>query len=302
VTRTVLAIGTSSQAVPPRNTDRIGIACRSVNAGYLGSQVLREISFTIEEPGIYVVLGPNGAGKTTLFRTLSGILRPYQGDVLIGGVPIDRQQSRNQLHYLSHADGLPEGLTVREALEVYARVERATSADIDRVLDLVHLRELSGHFLSQLSAGQKKRASIARVFLCDRSIYLLDEPTASLDPKVAREIRSVILDLSREKIVLYSSHNLFEAREIGQYVLAIKEGRLALFDRIENLRGSHFVVGVRVLEPSAVLAGWTREGDFFLRELSGPEGVPDLIRDLESRGVKIRELREMDNPLEDLFT
>jgi ABC-2 type transport system ATP-binding protein len=285
-----------------RDAETVTIACEAVSAGYLGSQVLREISFRIDAPGIYVVLGPNGAGKTTLFRTLSGILRPYRGRVLIDGVPIDRQRSRSRMHYLSHADGLPEGLTVHEALDVYARVEGATSADVDRVLDLVNIRDLDDKFLTQLSAGQRKRVSVARVFLQDRAIYLLDEPTASLDPKVAREIRSVILKLSRERIVLYSSHNLFEAREIGRYVLAIKEGRLALFDRIENLRGSHFVIGVRVLNPSEALAGWTREGDYYLRELEGPEGVPPLIRDLESQGVKIRELREMNNPLEDLFT
>ena len=294
--------GATSHAGTSRNAEGGGISCQSVNAGYLGSLVLREISFAIDKPGIYVVLGPNGAGKTTLFRTLAGILRPYQGNVFIDGLPIERQPSRNRLHYLSHADGLPEGLTVRQALDVYARVERATSADVDRVLDLVNIRELSDRFVTQLSAGQKKRVSVARLFLQDRAIYLLDEPTANLDPKVAREIRSVILDLSREKIVLYSSHNLFEAREIGRYVLAIKDGRLAMFDRIENLRGSHFVVGVRVLESSEALTGWTREGDYFLRELPGPEAVPAFIRDLESRGVQIRELREMNNPLEDLFT
>lgn len=130
----------------------------------------------------------------------------------------------------------------------------------------------------------------------------MDEPTSNLDPKLAREIRSLILELSRDKIVLYSSHNLFEAREIGRYVLAIKDGQLAMFDRIENLRASHFVVGIRVLEPSEALVDWKREGDYFLRELSGPEEVPVLLRDLDSRGVKIREVREMGNPLEDLFT
>jgi ABC-2 type transport system ATP-binding protein len=286
----------------PSAAEASGISCESVNAGYLGSKVLQEISFAIDKPGIYVVLGPNGAGKTTLFRTLSGILRPYRGKVLIAGLPIDHQGARNRLHYLSHADGLPEGLTVREALDLYARVERASSADVERVLDLVNIRDLSDRFLTQLSAGQRKRVSVARLFLQERAIYLLDEPTANLDPKVAREIRSIILELSREKIVLYSSHNLFEAREIGRYVLAIKNGRLALFDRIENLRGTHFVVGVRLLEPSEALNGWTREGDYYLRELPGPEAVPALLRDLESRGVLVRELREMNNPLEDLFT
>jgi ABC-2 type transport system ATP-binding protein len=282
--------------------ERIGIECRSVSAGYLGSKVLREVSFTIDEPAVYVVLGPNGAGKTTLFRTLSGILQPYLGEVYIGGAPIDRQESRNHLHYLSHMDGIPDGLRVREALEFYARVQRATSADVERVLELLEIRDLGGDFLGRLSAGQKKRVSIARVFLRERAIYLLDEPTAGLDPKVAREIRSLILELSREKIVLYSSHNLFEAREIGRYVLAIKAGQLALFDRIENLRSSRYAVGIRVLEPSDALAGYPRQGDYFLRDLAGPDQVPALLHDLEARGVKIRELREMGNPLEDLFT
>ncbi|HTT35011.1 MAG TPA: heme ABC exporter ATP-binding protein CcmA [Thermoplasmata archaeon] len=291
--------GTAGTRLP---ADGTGVACRSVSSGYLGSKVLKGVSFSIDEPAIYVVLGPNGSGKTTLFRTIAGILRPYEGEVIVGGFPIEHQRSRDRLHYLSHLDGIPDGLRVREALEFYARVERATAADVERVLDLLEIRELADRYLSQLSAGQKKRVSIARVFLRERSIYLLDEPTSSLDPKVAREIRTLILNLSREKIVLYSSHNLFEAREIGRYVLVLRNGELALFDRIENLRGARFVVGLRTLAPSDALAGFARQGDYYLRELAGPDEVPALIRELEGKGVRLREVREMENPLEDLFT
>ena len=279
-----------------------GIVVRSVSSGYLGNRVLRDISFAIDEPSIYVVLGPNGAGKTTLFRTLSGILRPYEGEIRIDGAPLSDPRAFDQLHYLSHVDGIPDGLRVREALEFYARVERAQAADVDRVLDLLDIRDLSTRFITELSQGQRKRVSVGRVFLHERGIYLLDEPTANLDPKLAREIRTLILDLSREKIVLYSSHNLFEAREIGRYVLAIKNGRLALFDRIENLRSARFVVGLRTLEPTDALGEFSRQGDYYLKELPGPEAVPALIRDAEARGVKLREVREMENPLEDLFT
>ena len=291
-------LGTGS----PLDTGRSGIRCRSVSSGYFRTPVLHDVSFTIREPAVYVVLGPNGAGKTTLFRTLCGVLPVYGGEVIIEGEPIGGPAARESLHYLSHIDGLPDGLRVREALDFYARAERATSADVERVLDLLAIRELSESFVSRLSAGQRKRVSIARIFLRERSIYLLDEPTSNLDPKVAREIRSLILELSREKIVLYSSHNLFEAREIGRYVLAIRNGRLVLFDRIENLRAARFVIGIRVLEPNDALASFAREGDYYVRELSGPEEVPPLLRDLQDRGVKIRELREMGNPLEDLFT
>ncbi len=279
-----------------------GLSCEGVSSGYLGTEVLRDITFRIEEPGIYVVLGPNGAGKTTLFRTLSGVLQPHHGEVRIGGIPIEVQGSRDRLHYLSHMDGMPDGLRVREALEFYCRAERASTADIERVLDQLEIREFSERYLSQLSAGQRKRVSISRVFLRERSIYLLDEPTAGLDPKVAREIRSLILELSRDRIVLYSSHNLFEAREIGRYVLLIRAGQLALFDRIENLKGSRFVVGVRLVDPSATLPGYPRQGSYFLREVPGPEEIPHLIHELDVAGVKVREVREMENPLEELFT
>lgn len=288
--------------MPGSGAGAVSLSCRSVSSGYLGTTVLHDVSFRIDEPAIYVVLGANGAGKTTLFRTLAGILRPSQGDVYIGEESIEHQTSRAHLHYLSHLDGIPDGLRVREALEFYATVEHATSADVDRVIDLLGIGGLSGNYLSQLSAGQKKRVSIARVFLREREIYLLDEPTANLDPKLAREIRTLILQLSREKIVLYSSHNLFEAREIGRFVLLMREGKLVRFDRMENLRGSRYTVGIRVLAPSDALADYGREGDYFVRELAGPEEVPALIGDLTARGVKIREVREMDNPLEDLFT
>ena len=285
-----------------RPSDGAAIVCRSVSAGYLGSRVLKNISFSIDEPSIYVVLGPNGAGKTTLFRTLAGILRPYDGEVLIRGQPVDRQTSRDYLHYLSHMDGMPDGLRVREALQFYARVERATDADVERVLDALEIRGLGDRFLTQLSAGQRKRVSIGRVFLQERAIYLLDEPTASLDPRVAREIRELILRLSQQRIVLYSSHNLFEAREIGRYVIAIKDGALSLFDRIENIRGARFVLGIRTLDPTDNLTGFDRQGEYFLKELAGPEEVPGVLQELMSQGIRIREAREMENPLEALFT
>ncbi|MGP8077798.1 MAG: heme ABC exporter ATP-binding protein CcmA [Thermoplasmata archaeon] len=277
------------------------IECRGVSAGYNGIRVLRHISFQISEPAIYVVLGPNGAGKTTLLRTLSGILEPYEGTIRIDGRTLDRSSAGTRVHYLSHVDGIPDGLRVREALNFYALVERAGPSDVERVLDLLEIRPLAEQYVSQLSAGQRKRVSIARVFLRERPIYLLDEPTGNLDPKVASEIRALVLNLSRKRVVLYSSHNLYEAREIGRYVMAIREGQIALFGRIDDLRSSHFVLGIRTLEPSSALAGLPRQGDYYLKELPGPEAVPDLLRTLESQGVRIREIREMGNPLEELF-
>jgi hypothetical protein len=82
----------------------------------------------------------------------------------------------------------------------------------------------------------------------------------------------------------------------------IKSGQISRFDRIENVRGSRYVLGIRVLQPSPALATYDHEGEYYLRELSGPEEVPAVLRELMAQGVQIREAREMENPLEDLFT
>jgi ABC-2 type transport system ATP-binding protein len=272
-----------------------------VASGYLGSRVLEQVSFRIDEPAIYVVLGPNGSGKTTLFRTIAGILRPYTGSVTIDGRSIDDQASRDRLHFLSHVDGIPDGLRVDEALRFYAAVEGATEADVERVLGLLEIADLRSRFVSELSAGQKKRVSIARIFLRERDIYLLDEPTANLDPHVAGEIRALVLRLSQNRVVLYSSHNLFEAREIGRYVIALRAGRVQLFQRISELRTAKYQVGIRAVGGEQALAAQARNGDYFVFDLAGPDEVPDLLHRLEAKGVRIREVKELGNPLEEIF-
>jgi ABC-2 type transport system ATP-binding protein len=279
----------------------VGISCEDVSSGYHRKRVLENVTFRVSEPAVYVVLGPNGAGKTTLFRTMAGILQPYTGKVEVGGRSIEDQSTRDRLHFLSHMDGIPDGLTVEEALRFYASLEGAGASDVERVLELLEIGTFRSKFFSQLSAGQKKRVSIARIFLQERDIYLLDEPTANLDPKIANEIRDLILKLSRDKVVLYSSHNLFEAREIGRYVIALKDGKLALFSRIADLRSARYTIGVRVLTGEASLSGAVKKGDYYVFELAGPEEVPKLMKELDAKGVQIREVKELGNPLDDLF-
>jgi ABC-2 type transport system ATP-binding protein len=285
------------EASPPTNAHRIEV--RGLSSGYLGRRVLEDVSFTIDKPAIYVVLGPNG--ETTLFRTLAGILRPYSGTVTVDGVESRQTSDDVQLQYLSHVEGFPDGLSVEEGLRYYAEVEGVSGSEVERVISLLGIDGLRHKFFSQLSAGQRKRASIARIFLQERGIYLLDEPTSNLDPKLAREIRDLVLDLSRNDIVLYSSHNLFEAKEIGRYVLALKNGRVGYFGLLSDLRPTKYVIGIRAEGAEGILPASTLQGDYYLQELAGPEEVPKLVAELAGKGVQIREVKEMENPLEDLF-
>jgi ABC-2 type transport system ATP-binding protein len=270
-------------------------------SGYYGKKVLDGISFSIDEPSVYVVLGPNGSGKTTLFRTLAGILKPMSGRVEVYGLSSETKAARANLDYLSHIDGIPDGMKVIEALRFYARVESVGEDDVTSAIKLLELEELKLKYFSQLSQGQKKRVSVARIFLRKKQIYLLDEPTSNLDPKVAKEIRELILGLARDRIVLYSSHNLYEAREIGSEVIAISQGKLALFGKIDDIKTQKYVIGIKAFDTTGVLDSNKKEGPYYLMELNGPDDVPKLVSELVAKGVQIREVKEMQNPLEELF-
>lgn len=273
----------------------------NVVSGYYGKKVLDGITFSIDTPSVYVVLGPNGAGKTTLFRTLAGILKPLSGNVEINGAPSESKEAREQLDYLSHIDGIPDGMKVIDALRFYAKIEGVGEDEVTSAIKLLDLDVLKLKYFSQLSQGQKKRVSVARIFLKKKQIYLLDEPTSNLDPKVAKEIREMILELSKDRIVLYSSHNLYEAKEIGNDVIAISQGKLALFGKIDEIKTQKYVVGIKAFDTHGILDSNKKEGPYYLMELDGPDDVPKVVADLVAKGVKIREVKEMQNPLEELF-
>jgi ABC-2 type transport system ATP-binding protein len=271
-----------------------------VDSGYNDKPVLHNISFTAKGSSIYVVLGPNGAGKTTLFRTIAGILEPMSGKILLDGREIgSSKELRGDINYLSHYNALPEEMTVYNALKFYADME---GGDPEKVIDLLDLNELVNRKVSDLSQGQKKRVSIAKVFLRERDLYLLDEPTASLDPALSKEIRDIILRLSKNKLVLYSSHNLYEASDIGTNLILIKEGNLAMFDKIANIRSKNYRVGIKASSDiSKIVDAKKAKGGYYVLTVSTPKEAGLALKKIVKRGILVTEMKELDNPLQELF-
>ncbi len=271
-----------------------------VTSGYGGKPVLHDITFKAQESAIYVVLGPNGAGKTTLFRTIAGILKPYSGKVLFDGEDLEQsKEARKRINYLSHYNAIPEEMTVRGALEFYARIEGGKT---DEVISLLNLEELKAKKISDLSQGQKKRVSIAKVFLRERDLYLLDEPTSNLDPGVSKEIRDILLRLSKDRIVLYSSHNLYEARDVGTNLILVKDGAIGFFDKISNIKSKEYRVGFRTTtDISKMVDAKLSDGGYYVLSVSRPEEAGLVLRKLVENGVLVTEMRQLDNPLQDLF-
>lgn len=273
---------------------------KDLSAGYNAEEVIHKINLKLTEPSIYVVLGPNGAGKTTLFRAICGILRPFSGQVKLDNFDLfNSKEARQKVAYLSHLNALPEEMTVYNSLKYYADIE---GGNVEHVINILNLEDLSNKKFSSLSQGQKKRVSVGKIFLKERDLYLLDEPTSNVDPKISKEIRKLLATLSKNKFVLYSSHNLYEAREIGTYLIVIKNGSLTYFDRIENVKTKQYRVGFKTLNDiSKMLPKSKYENGYFVVTVQSPKEVAEIVNEIVEKGAKIIELRELDNPLQEFF-
>lgn len=278
------------------------VTVNSLVTGYFGWTVIHGISFEIKDPGVYVVLGKNGAGKTTLFRALTGILAPYSGYVRIDGHnPHSDGSIRRRIAFLSHLDALPEGLQVREVMQIFAEIEGVDEKRVEEVIEFLGIDNMMQAYTAKLSSGQRRKVSLAKSIMGKKDVYLMDEPTTGIDPKAASDIRDFILDLAREKIVLYSSHNLYEANDLGSRIIAIGDGELKYFGEVESLHKGKFTVGIRADNVEKVFPEAKKEGRYYVLELSDPDQVDDIIDRLRNRGIRIREVREMQNPLEKFF-
>ena len=145
-----------------------------------GRTLYAGLSFAVDAGQALLVTGPNGAGKTTLLRTLAGFLRPETGHIRLEGsaeaVPIGEQ-----CHYVGHANAVKPSLTVAENATFWGGFLGGASQRLDAALDAFGLAALRDIPAGYLSAGQRRRAGLMRLILADRPIWLLDEPTASLD-------------------------------------------------------------------------------------------------------------------------
>lgn len=201
-----------------------------------------DISFTVEDGGIYGLLGPNGAGKSTTMNIITGYISATDGTVKIDGHDIADEPAAAKacIGYLPELPPLYQDMTVQEYLLFVAEL-KGTRKKADRAAAVEHaaaragLQGMEQRLIRNLSKGYRQRVGIAAALLGTPKIIILDEPTVGLDPAQMIEIRSLIRDLGKTHTVILSSHILSEVQTVCDRVLIIAHGRLVAQGTPEEL-------------------------------------------------------------------
>ena len=200
------------------------------------------VSLRVDAGEVVGLLGPNGAGKTTTLRMLAGVLTPDAGTARINGIDIQADPLRAKAHvgFLSGDTQLYHRLSPREVLtyfgRLYALERRALAARVDALVAALDLTSFADRPCGTLSAGQKQRTNIARAFLHDPLLLILDEPTTALDVVSGRFIVDAIRrERSRGKGVLFSTHIMSEAEYVCDRIAFLHAGRIVLEGTVSAL-------------------------------------------------------------------
>jgi ABC-2 type transport system ATP-binding protein len=220
-------------------------------------EVLRDVSFDVNEGEIFGFIGPNGAGKTTTIRVMATLLEPMAGKVEIDGwdVTIDPQAVRKVIGYMPDHAGVYERVTVREYLEFFADAYKVptagtTYAVVDAVMELTDLTKLRDKLVATMSKGMKQRLQLARTLLHDPKVLILDEPASDLDPRARIEIRDLLVELrSMGKTIFLSSHILTELADVCTSVAILERGRLVVSGPIDDIARRLEAAQARAPEP-----------------------------------------------------
>ncbi|MBD2844351.1 ABC transporter ATP-binding protein [Paenibacillus sp. IB182496] len=209
----------------------IALECRNVGKDYFRHngervRVVREVDLKLRKGGFLCVLGPSGCGKTTLLNMVAGFEQTTEGDILVGGKPVNGPGPERGVVFQSDTALFP-WLTVRENIEYGLRIKGISKAErrkrADEWIEQVGLTQHTSKFPGELSGGMKQRVQIARVLASDPEILLMDEPFAALDAQTRNYLQQELSELCRKsgKTVLFITHDIQEALMLADHIIVM---------------------------------------------------------------------------------
>lgn len=202
----------------------------NINKSYDGLKALNNISFKLKKGEIVGFLGPNGAGKSTLMKIITSFINQDSGEVIISSInkDVDTILTKSKIGYLSENNPLYNDMKVVEYLNFISQLYKLKNSKkrIFLVSKQIGLEKVMNQEINSLSKGFKQRVGIAAALVHDPEILLLDEPTTGLDPNQLVEIRQLIKEIGKKKIILLSTHIMQEIPKICNRVIVINNGNI----------------------------------------------------------------------------
>jgi ABC-2 type transport system ATP-binding protein len=208
------------QPTAPTGQNHATLAVRSLTKRFGSRVALSDVTFELARGELVAIIGPNGAGKTTLLSILAGILEPTGGEVT---------HSSREVGWVPQHPALYSKLSVAENLRLFARLEKVADPEdtVRRMLAQADLEDRADEEVGRLSGGNQQRVNIAIGLLCEPPALLLDEPSASLDPRQRERLWEFIGALAgRGTTVVFSTHNVAEVERYADRVLVLVDGEL----------------------------------------------------------------------------
>ena len=221
------------------------IEIKKISKAYKNNVVLKEISFKIETGKFTVLIGESGCGKTTLLKMINKLITPTKGDIFIDGKnikDIDEIKLRREMGYVIQQTGLFPHMTVRENITIIPKIlkedENKIKEDTLKMMDMIGLDDsLLDRYPSELSGGQQQRIGIARAFITNPDIILMDEPFSALDPMSRVALQEELLKLQDKlhKTIVFVTHDMDEAIKLADKIAIFDNGELVQYDIPENI-------------------------------------------------------------------
>jgi ABC transporter related protein len=292
-------------------TPPFAIKTQGITKKYGNQTVVSNLNIAIPQGRIYGFLGPNGAGKSTTMKMLLGLTKPTSGEIRIFGrdLPSSKAEILPRIGSLIEGPAFYPHLSGVQNLRLVADYLSCPKESVEAALDIVDLTNSAEKPARQYSLGMKQRLGIAMALISDPELLLLDEPTNGLDPAGVAEIRSLIINLARERgiTVMVSSHLLSEIEQMADVVGIIQAGHLRYQGTLENLRDQgHLVLKTAPVNAAAAhLKALGLQPQIAGNEISLPLLSDDLIAEAVSQlvtaGMRIARVELRRKSLEEAF-
>jgi ABC-2 type transport system ATP-binding protein len=304
---TTAAAAAELAALPPSPA----VWCSGLRKRYGRRTAVDDVSFSVARGEVLGLLGPNGAGKTSVIKMLLGLVRPDAGEVLLLGRRSTDPRSRAAVGYLPELFRYQPWLTPTEVLDLHVKLAKVDVPGDERreCLALVGLAERSGDRVGGFSKGMQQRLGLAVALVARPELVVLDEPTSALDPIGRVDVRDLVLALkARGVAVLLNSHLIGEVERVCDRVVILDEGRVAASGTLAELLGQREVrlrldgVDGGAEDRLRAAGSLSRSGDWFTVQLTSDDDgvtVPELVRDLVGRGVRVHAVEPVRISLEE---